>query len=542
MHNLFLGEILHHCKSVWGTAVAEENQPSMTKSAVHSPEEQQSYLDKVLNAVCARAEKKLASICKDYLSAVARFNNVLGETSSDLTRQQLAAALLKWDRENSEQSLRLPPVLNEPSARFRLPNDDSPVEKSKYDLFDATILHELRQDIVSTLLPSWMEKAPRNFGTAAHGKLKADQWRTLGTVNLAITLVRLWGSSSASAEEREVLENFIHLACAADLASRRSMNAERAASYDRHMEAYLRGLRRIYKHQLVPNHHLSLHLRPLLEAFGPVHGWWAFPFERYNGILQRMNTNSKTSDLPTTFMRGWYIGANIRWLIRTTDWPKSSEYDDMLKAFDTAFHDRVRGTRVTDVLKTSRGATSDFTYDGKHEVHLARRVYEELAAIIVSKAGSRFQSVYDVASALLARLPPVGQPVAAVERDGIRFAVNSRDSHVTFRSRAGSVLAGKIHEIFLHQRDEGSGLIVEPFLVIKAFRQLSPVHTASDPYRQFSDLNTHLVYNEFDDDTHVIRLSDIISHFAAYRYTPDGIGRECVVVRSLDRIFGLAYE
>ncbi|CDO75322.1 hypothetical protein BN946_scf184517.g5 [Trametes cinnabarina] len=535
MHNLFLGEILHHCKSVWGTAVAEENQPSTTRLAVHSPEEQQGYLDKVFNAVCARAEKRLAGIRRDYLSAVARFNNVVGETSSNLTRQQLAAALLAWDRENPTESLHLPPVLNEPAARFRLPKDDLPAEKSKYDIFDAAILHELRKDIASTVLPSWMEKAPRNFGTAAHGKLKADQWRTLGTVNLVITLVRLWGSSSASDEEREVLDNFIHLACAVDLASRRSMHAERAAAYDRHMEAYLKGLRRLYKHQIVPNHHLSLHLRPLLEAFGPVHGWWAFPFERYNGILQRMNTNSKPSDLPTIFMRSWYIGANIRWLIRTTNWPKFSEYDDMLKAFDTAFHDRVRGTRVTDILEASRSSSSNFPYDGKREVHLARRVYEELLAIIGSRMVARFQSVYDIASSSLAHLPPVGQPVTVVERDGIRFAVRSHNSYVRFRSRTGAVLAGQIHEIFYHQPDEGSGLIIEPFLVIKAYRQLSPEHTASDPYRQFPDLNTHLVYDEFDDDTHVVSLGDIISHFAAYRYTPDGIDRECVIVRSLDR-------
>ncbi|KAI9064521.1 hypothetical protein FKP32DRAFT_1611124 [Trametes sanguinea] len=535
MHNLFLGEILHHCKAVWGTAVAEDNQPAAVKSAVHTPEEQQIQLDKVFNAVCAGAEKRLASLRKDYLSAVARFNNVVGETSAELTRQQLAAALLKWDRDNPSESLRLPPVLNEPSARFRLPCDDAPVEKSKYDLFDAKILQEVRHDITSTILPSWMEKPPRNFGSAAHGKLKADQWRTIGTVNLVITLVRIWGSSGASDEEREVLENFIHLVCAVDLASRRSMSAERAASYDRHMEAYLQGLRRLYKHQLVPNHHLSLHLRPLLEAFGPVHGWWAFPFERYNGILQRLNTNSKPAELPTIFMRSWYIGANVRWLIRTTDWPKFPEYDDMLKAFDTAFHDRVRGTRVTAILEASE-RYREFPYDGKREVRLSRRVYTELFATLSAKAATRLQSVYDPVPSSQGYLPPVGQIVPAVDRDGIRFAVQSRDSYVTFRSRAGGIVAGQVAEIFYHQRDEGGGLIVEPFLVINAYAQLSPEHSTLDPYRQFSDLNTYLVYDEFDQQAHVVGLADIVSHFAAYKYTPDGIGRDCVVVRSLDRV------
>ena len=135
--------------------------------------------------------------------------------------------------------------------------------------------------------------APANFGSAGFGKLKADHWRTICTINMVITLGRLWGSTNASAEETAAFENFSHLICAVDLATRRSMNGDRAAAYDLHMERYLRGLRHLYNHALVPNHHLTLHLRPFLEGFGPVHGWWAFPFERYNGTLQRMKTNSK---------------------------------------------------------------------------------------------------------------------------------------------------------------------------------------------------------------------------------------------------------
>jgi hypothetical protein len=47
---------------------------------------------------------------------------------------------------------------------------------------------------------------------------------------------------------------------------------------------------------LYPNHHLSLHLAECIRNFGPVHGWWAFPFERYNGIIQRYNTNNKMGE------------------------------------------------------------------------------------------------------------------------------------------------------------------------------------------------------------------------------------------------------
>jgi len=30
-----------------------------------------------------------------------------------------------------------------------------------------------------------------------------------------------------------------------------------------------------------------------LRRFGPVHGWWTFPFERLIGMLERIPTNFK---------------------------------------------------------------------------------------------------------------------------------------------------------------------------------------------------------------------------------------------------------
>ena len=109
-----------------------------------------------------------------------------------------------------------------------------------------------------------------------------------------MTLCRLWGSPDSSTKHKLLLDNFVSLICAVDLATRRSMDPDRVERFDRYMFRYLQTLRDLFGHQLVPNHHLSLHLRECLLLFGPVHGWWAFPFERYNGLLQNLNTNNKS--------------------------------------------------------------------------------------------------------------------------------------------------------------------------------------------------------------------------------------------------------
>ncbi len=96
MHNLFLGEVHHHCRRLWGVDVAQDKQPAASKAAEHTPAQQQTFLDKVFAATCAGSQKTLANIRKDYTSAVGRFNNILGQTSTELTRSEIASALLDW--------------------------------------------------------------------------------------------------------------------------------------------------------------------------------------------------------------------------------------------------------------------------------------------------------------------------------------------------------------------------------------------------------------------------------------------------------------
>jgi hypothetical protein len=64
--------------------------------------------------------------------------------------------------------------------------------------------------------------------------------------------------------------------------------------YMRNMRAYLKSLRDLFPEmKLRPNHHNALYLGELLLRFGPVHGWWMFPFERLIGLLQKVNSNKK---------------------------------------------------------------------------------------------------------------------------------------------------------------------------------------------------------------------------------------------------------
>jgi hypothetical protein len=50
-------------------------------------------------------------------------------------------------------------------------------------------------------------------------------------------------------------------------------------------------------HFCTPNMHLHCHLKDILKDFGPIHSFWCFSFERYNGILGSFTTNNRSIEL-----------------------------------------------------------------------------------------------------------------------------------------------------------------------------------------------------------------------------------------------------
>lgn len=159
-------------------------------------------------------------------------------------------------------------------------------------------MRQIRSDLSEISTPTWVTSVPSNLGSASHGKLKADQWRTLGITHLPLSLIRLWGLRNSddprSQKCKEILDVTISLISAVVLASSRKTSPSIATAYLIHMKAYMEGIKRLFpQYQFRPNHHMAMHLHEYLRRFGPVHSWWTFPFERLIGMLERIPTNFK---------------------------------------------------------------------------------------------------------------------------------------------------------------------------------------------------------------------------------------------------------
>lgn len=153
-------------------------------------------------------------------------------------------------------------------------------------------LSEIHKDLRLTQVPSWVDSAPRNFGTKQRGKLSADQWFSACTIHIPFTLIHLWSGEDGRREA--MLQNYMDLVTAVVMSSMLVISDDHIKMYEAAIVRYLTSLKALYKGaEYKPNHHLSLHVGAFLRNFGPVHAVRTFFAKRMNFMLQRINANGK---------------------------------------------------------------------------------------------------------------------------------------------------------------------------------------------------------------------------------------------------------
>lgn len=418
------------------------------------------------------------------------------------------------------------------------------VDPARFVVLGREILEDIHRDIGNIVLPSWIGRVPNNLGSASHGTLSADQWRTACTVNLVTSLVRIWGPSPAQTRERQMLENFVDLVTATKLANMRIMTTERATEYLQTMHRYLQGIKTLYPHRsLLPYHHLSLHFSRFLEDFGPTNGWRCFPFERYNYLLQKVQTNSRfgkylrrrhvhpinevSGEMEATMFEHFVAGQRIRARIADRAIPPT-ETDRLVRdTFTRVFQNENRGTLMNDL----------WSFDDK-------------PPNTPDKSASKQVLLYDIYALAKERIgnnPPGArfpdEPVLIqpnLRYKGVTFSTyidSPGNSNVVFGDYPGGAWsAGRISTIFFWpSKSPGTAITHIPLCVVEPLHALTEADARNDPYRLFrGDIVGRLFYASFSSSV-VLRFEDISCHFASTSFCSIGDIR-LVHVLPLDRV------
>ncbi len=119
---------------------------------------------------------------------------------------------------------------------------------------------------------------------------------------------------------------------------------------------------------LTPNIHLHCHLASCIREFGPMHSYWLFPFERYNGLLGNQPTNNRSIELQL-MRRFQRDNLHLQLINQARQWPDSDIFLGLVAESD------VNKNNTTDNVPCSKYTRSCLTQE---EVAVLQAVYCKL--------------------------------------------------------------------------------------------------------------------------------------------------------------------
>ncbi|KIK72239.1 hypothetical protein PAXRUDRAFT_181096, partial [Paxillus rubicundulus Ve08.2h10] len=143
--------------------------------------------------------------------------------------------------------------------------------------------------------------------------------------------------------------------------------------YKQYMKVYLKCVKTIFLEiGWQPNHHASLHLDKFLHRYGPMHGWWMFPFERVIGSLQKMNMNHKIGQLEQTMLGAFCAAARLKALLQHPNAPNViRDVSNMLKVCCSASDDGTLAVDISIFHTLTQTGETNWTVDGDAKVEEA---------------------------------------------------------------------------------------------------------------------------------------------------------------------------
>lgn len=398
-------------------------------------------------------------------------------------------------------------------------NGDQPIK-----LAPPEVLQHVKSVVNDTVTPSWLNSVPSNFGDAAAGTLKADEWRTMFTVYIPIALVSLWGegtthpSPNVARKLRDALDHTMALVSAITIACMRTMTRARATSYRSYIARWVQDLKKLYpdvEHRT--NNHMALHIYDFLLLFGPVHSWWCFPFERLIGQLQHLPHNHKF---------GWSI---LYKLCNILIFCSGKLEPVMLQSFIKAARLRRWLARLDcpPVIKACK-ALFDKAYAPKRDYSGMGTHNDD---VFVDRSNSQDD---DHRSQVL--VPPDLRPLVATSRivlrarlkhNGLVYARSSThlgNSLIYFYprgDRSSPLTPGSVKYIF--DKDGQTAFAVQ--------RHLDMHRGTIDPFAPYPDFPAKLYSSTLSDHLEFVEVDWVFSHFARWQISP-----EHVVVLSLSKV------
>jgi hypothetical protein len=362
------------------------------------------------------------------------------------------------------------------------------------------MLEQLHEVIRTAVTPSWVGSIPANFGAAAAGTPKADEWRNIFTIYLPLALIVMTIRRDVPGL-MDAVNNTMDLVCALLAGYKQWTSDPLANGYLSSICHYIDGLNRLHPNvQLHSIHHMAFHIYNFLCLFGPVHSWWCFPFERLIGKLQRTTHNHWFGKLEGTIYRAFVDGGNLRqWLLQPS-------CPDVVCACKTLF---------------------DKIYIPKHNDYALERMLvadKDMAPVKLAKVSADLAPLMDgQTEGIFCACIKINRTVYS------RQETHNGNSHIMFyctKDLTGNPVPGSIQEIFC----KGSADMF-------AVRQYRPVDSSTpDPFAKWSWIfRAKLWSSNMESELVEVDPQNVLSHCVKYQLSEDK-----VIILTLGRVSDLS--
>ncbi|KAJ7056513.1 hypothetical protein C8F01DRAFT_1309532 [Mycena amicta] len=197
--------------------------------------------------------------------------------------------------------------------------------KGKGPILGKDVLDVFHANMGKTIMPSFIDPVPKNWGTTARGKLSAANWRTLFLIHFPTELIWLWKDNERGGRMDEILHITLVLAEMVEIVGMKTTSPELAAQYLRCYEVFFSGILKLFReNQIAPWVHQLGHIAQNLKINGPSHSHQAQFYERHIHKLQETNTNNKPGQMQKTFLYSAARAANLMWALERDEATKSS--------------------------------------------------------------------------------------------------------------------------------------------------------------------------------------------------------------------------
>lgn len=229
-------------------------------------------------------------------------------------------------------------------------------------------LDVVHKRISITQVPLYMGRLPSRIDSGS--TFTAQQWMNW---TLYFSVFCLHGLLTT--EQIECWRAFV-LACRR--LCKHSISVEDIKVADLLLIQFCKRVKRLFGTKFVtPNMHMHFHLSECLQDYGPLHSFWLYSFERYNGLLGNQPTNNRSIELQLLqrFLRD---NSHLDLLSRAENMPLATEFRDVVCGHALQFQSTSESVIVENDHTFPLPGKYTLTALDSNEVHFIREVYAYL--------------------------------------------------------------------------------------------------------------------------------------------------------------------